>query len=129
MPPRSPRPSAVAPRLVFLGATALGLGDRFQSPFSAIFPGVEFFATAADNLLTGRSLKRNDPIAAIDILAIAVATVLAAIVGTMVPTLLAAPLLFLLAALQFGAALAAFTTDEIWLNVIFPVFAVAIAGG
>jgi adenylate cyclase len=122
-------PARLRGKLVFVGATALGLGDRFASPYSAVFPGVEFFATAADNLLSGRWLKRTDLTAAIDIAATAMAAVFAALIGSAFSAGIAALLLLVLAVLSFAIAVAAFIIDQLWLNVVFPVFAIAAAGG
>lgn len=47
-------------RIVFIGATAVGFGDRHASPFDATLPGVEAHATLAANLLAGASLRRDD---------------------------------------------------------------------
>ena len=46
-------------RVVFLGATATGFGDRHATAFDAILPGVEAHATLAANLLEGRVLRRD----------------------------------------------------------------------
>lgn len=46
-------------RVVFLGATATGFGDRHVTPFDATLPGVEAHATLAANLLEGRVLRRD----------------------------------------------------------------------
>ena len=46
-------------RVVFLGATATGFGDRHATAFDAILPGVEAHATLAANLLDGRVLRRD----------------------------------------------------------------------
>lgn len=46
-------------KIVFLGATATGFGDRHASPFDATLPGVELHATFAANLLDGRHLRRD----------------------------------------------------------------------
>jgi adenylate cyclase len=46
-------------RVVFLGATATGFGDRHVTPFDAVLPGVEAQATLAANLLEGRVLRRD----------------------------------------------------------------------
>jgi adenylate cyclase len=46
-------------RIVFLGATATGFGDRHATPFDATLPGVELHATFAANLLSGRHLRRD----------------------------------------------------------------------
>jgi adenylate cyclase len=47
-------------RIVFIGATATGFGDRNASPFDAQMPGVEGHATLAANLLAGQTLRRDD---------------------------------------------------------------------
>ena len=47
-------------RIVFIGATAVGFGDRNASPFDAGLPGVEAHATLAANLLAGQTLRRDD---------------------------------------------------------------------
>lgn len=46
-------------KTVFLGATAIGFGDRHATPFEATLPGVELHATFAANLLEGRTLRRD----------------------------------------------------------------------
>lgn len=46
-------------RVVFLGATATGFGDRHATAFDATLPGVEAHATLAANLLDGRVLRRD----------------------------------------------------------------------
>jgi adenylate cyclase len=46
-------------RIVFLGATATGFGDRHATSFDATLPGVEVQATLAANLLAGEVLRRD----------------------------------------------------------------------
>jgi adenylate cyclase len=46
-------------KIVFVGATGTGFGDRHATPFDATMPGVEAHATFAANLLTGRALRRD----------------------------------------------------------------------
>jgi adenylate cyclase len=43
-------------KIVFFGATEPGIGDLNATPFGGEVPGVEVHATAADNLLAGRSV-------------------------------------------------------------------------
>jgi adenylate cyclase len=74
-------------------------------------------------------LKRNDLVAAIDIATIAAVAVLAAMIGTTLSAGLAAPLLLMLVILSFGTAAVAFILSELWLNVAFPILAVAAGGG
>jgi adenylate cyclase len=53
-------------QIVLLGATALGLGDVFATPFDRVVSGVEVVATGITNLLHGDGLKRTPPIRTID---------------------------------------------------------------
>lgn len=47
-------------RIVLIGTTALGSGDAFPTPFDSGLPGVERLATAIDNLIGERVLRRPD---------------------------------------------------------------------
>jgi adenylate cyclase len=46
-------PAALARKAVIVGVTAHALGDRIVAPISGDFPGVEFQATAIDNIMAG----------------------------------------------------------------------------
>lgn len=46
-------PNALDNRIVFVGATALGVRDAVPTPVRARHPGIEVHATAAENLLAG----------------------------------------------------------------------------
>ena len=58
----------LAGRIVFIGASALGYGDRFATPFARDMPGVEVLASLAANLMEGRSLRRDDLTWGLDVL-------------------------------------------------------------
>jgi signal transduction histidine kinase len=45
-------------RIVFVGATALGIQELVATPHDLLFPGVEVQATVADNLLRGDFIRR-----------------------------------------------------------------------
>jgi adenylate cyclase len=47
-------------KLVFVGATEIGIYDARATPFSPVFPGVEIHATVAGNILDGRFLIKNN---------------------------------------------------------------------
>jgi adenylate cyclase len=121
-------PETLRGKLVLVGATAIGLGDLFPAPFSRVFPGVEAFATAADNLLTGRWLKRDERTALIDIAGIVLAALAAAAAGALLPPAFAATGLLALSAVWFATAALALARLEAWIAVVFPVLAVALAG-
>jgi adenylate cyclase len=122
-------PAELRGKLVLVGATAIGLGDTFATPFSRVFPGVEVFATAADNLLTGRWLKRSSAATLVDAAAILLATVGATVLGLWLSPALALPALLALATLWFATTALALDRYELWLNAVFPTLAMALAGG
>jgi adenylate cyclase len=52
-------PQEVRGRIVVVGSTAIGAGDRFSTPFDPVFPGVEVLATAIAHLTSGDGLVRS----------------------------------------------------------------------
>jgi len=60
------RDEDVLGQVVIIGATALGLGDTFATPFDRIVPGVEILGTAVSNLLAGDALIRTSAVRRID---------------------------------------------------------------
>jgi adenylate cyclase len=53
-------------QVVVVGMTAAGLGDTFATPFDRVAPGVDIFATAISNLLSGDTLARTPSTRRID---------------------------------------------------------------
>jgi adenylate cyclase len=53
-------PAALANKIVLVGATAFGVGDKLSTPMGADFPGVEVHANAIDNILTGDFIQSSD---------------------------------------------------------------------
>ena len=51
-------PSAYQGKLLFVGTSAVGLGDYRATPFGIAVPGVELHAQLLENLLSGTMLKR-----------------------------------------------------------------------
>jgi adenylate cyclase len=58
--------ASVRGQVVVVGVTATGLGDTFATPFDRVAPGVEIFATAISNLLSGDTLARTPSIRRVD---------------------------------------------------------------
>jgi adenylate cyclase len=117
-------PGSFSGRVVLIGATATGLGDRFPTPYARQLPGIEYFATAVDNLLEGRFLEYSGLTAGIDILSIVALGLLVSIAALVRSTLLAvgtigAVLVFWLVSVQL-----AFSEADLWLNVSFPAMAI-----
>jgi len=62
----------LADRVVLIGATAVGVGDTFATPFSRDVPGVEVLATALANLVQGDVLVRDWRVRLVDAIALVV---------------------------------------------------------
>ena len=68
-------------RLVLLGGTATGLGDKFNTPFDSYLPGVEILATAIANLQLDNYLRRSTEQIGIETALILLLTLLAWAIG------------------------------------------------
>jgi adenylate cyclase len=115
-------------RVVVLGATAAATGGRFATPFTSQLPGSEHLATAIDNILSGRALRRDAPVRLADALGI-LGLALAGALGSgrrSIPASVGAALALALA--WFAAAVLAFRAD-VWLGVAAPVLAGVAAAG
>lgn len=117
-------PEAVSGRVVLIGATATGVGDNFVTPFGRALPGPEHFATVIDNILHGRSLVHGRDALALDLLAIVIGAVLAALAASFRLPLLALAAAAALLAGWGAIAFAAFAHAGIWLNGVFPTLAI-----
>lgn len=119
-------PGTFRDRLVLIGPTAAGLGDRFETPYSAMLPGVEIFANIIDDLLGRGVLRRSSDVLWFDLLAIALAGLLVAgsagLRRPVVAMLAAACLL----GLWSGVSLYAFVAHRLWLNYSFPSLAIVL---
>ena len=113
-------------RIVLVGATAIGAHDLRSTPFSPVYPGVEVHATVIDNVVTGRFLAKPDWSTAYDLLAI---IGLGAAIGIALPRMRA------LTGFLFSAGLFAlyiliarwlFVRAGVWLDIVYPLLALAI---
>ena len=122
-------PASIAGRVVLVGATATGVRDRFGTAFHPQVPGVEIFANALDNLLTGRFIDRSLDVQDLDLLLIAIATTS----GLLMLAPLPAPVLILLAvlltALPFAVGALALALYGLWLDVVFATMGVVGTAG
>ncbi len=115
-------------KIVFVGATATGFGDRHATPFDATMPGVEVHATFAANLLTGRPLRR-DGVAwgasvLLGLLAAVAGCAAAGLNGPLVATVATAG-----AALAMAAALQAAFSAGWWLDATTVAMCLALGAG
>ena len=113
-------PDAFSNKIVFVGATASGLGDYIATPFSSQTPGVEKHATVTENILHEKFLTRGRGEVFQDLLAI---ICISLVMGIFLP---------LLPSIWGGVASTSswfgynyyvyerFVNDGTWLNVTYP---------
>jgi adenylate cyclase len=110
---------ALRGQVVLVGMTASGFGDTFATPFDRVAPGVEVFATAVSNLLTGETLARTPSTRRID--AVFAAGLPVAMIGLM--AMRRAAVGFAIAALVcllWAAGVFLAFTHGYWLSVAMP---------
>ncbi len=120
-------PGALAGRVVLIGASVLGLGDTFSTPFSRTLPGAEYLATVVENVLRGEALSRPAWSASVELAAIIVLGGLA-FAATRAPAIVCALALGCLVA-GWGAVCAlAFARLGVWIGAVGPVLSVISVG-
>ena len=119
-------PDRLADRMIFVGSTAPSLRDTFATPFGADLAGVEVMATAAANLVSGHTIKR-DAGAALGTAALALATALSAMVAASLRRRWLASLSLLAVASLAAAALqAGFVFGRLWLDAVAVIAALGV---
>jgi adenylate cyclase len=112
-------------KIVLVGATAIGIGDLRTTPFGPVFPGPEVHATVIDNILVGDFAARPRLWGVFDLLVI---VVLGALTGSALPRMSAlGGFVFaaVLVAVYMLAAYGLFVISRLWLNMVYPLTAVA----
>ncbi len=108
-------------KIVFVGATELGIADIRATPFDPVSPGVEIQATAASNILDGNFLIKDGFTQAIDIALIFLLTlVFCLILFKTNRTLLGLLVLLVFLAVHFGSNFFLFTKAQLMLSILFP---------
>jgi adenylate cyclase len=110
-------------KIVVVGATAIGIGDIRSTPFGPVYSGPEIHATVIDNILTGDLIARPHWSQVFDLLAIVILPLLAWAVVPRVSALGGLVLVVGLFVIFVGAAYELFVTAHVWLNMVYPVFA------
>ena len=109
-------------KLVVIGATATGVGDRFSTVYDPIMPGVEVLATGIANLTETTSLIRDTRIRRIDTAVAFGLAIIIVLILFYVPLTLAMGLSFALLAIWLGLISLMFG-QRYWLNAILPLAA------
>lgn len=114
-------------KIVLVGATATGIYDLRNTPFSPTYPGVEVHASVIDNILTQRLISKPGWSGIYDLFAI---IILGALVGIAIPKMGAFKGLFFavgLIVLYIAAAFWLFINAGIWLNIVYPFFVISMS--
>jgi adenylate cyclase len=114
----------IAGRMVFVGVTATGLGDRYLTPYGPGVPGIEVLATVTDGLLTGRFVR---PAPVLDLAAVLIAALLVVGLAVIRRPAVAAALVGLAACGWWTGMAAVFATAGLRPDPVLPVL--ALAGG
>jgi len=119
-------PALLRDRLVVIGGAAKGVGDNFATPFDQTLPGAEHHATVIDNLLHGRSLVRDRTTKAIEIAAIVLLGLGAALASRSRALALGGLGAGLLLAAWAGVNYLAFDLWHLWIGFVAPTAALAL---
>jgi adenylate cyclase len=118
-------PGTFKEKIVIVGATALGIGDIRTTPFGPLYPGPEIHASAVDNLLAGDFIARPRWSRIFDLFSIVGLSLLVGLAlrrsSALVGLLVAAGLLVFFVASAYWL----FVASRVWLNMVYPVFALA----
>lgn len=107
-------------KIVFLGATAEGIGDYLATPFSSQTPGVEKHATVVENILHEKFVVRNSVVIFHDLMAILLLSLAMGIILPILPSIWGgiASVVTLLGYSYYTYL--NFINDGTWLNMTYP---------
>jgi adenylate cyclase len=118
-------PAAFRDKIVFVGVTAAGLFDVFETPFSnGKMPGVQIHAAVADDILSNRFIREASRVVRIG--TVTSAAMVIGLVATAVPAWWAAAATAVFLA-GFSWIAARLFADGYWLNLSQPAIAMALA--
>ncbi|WP_159732482.1 CHASE2 domain-containing protein [Methylosinus sp. Ce-a6] len=125
---RAPR-EEIDGRILFIGTTAVGLGDIRATPLQPTIPGVEIHAQIVESLLSGALLSRPDWASGLEIVAAGIAFVAVASLLLLVSPLISALATAALIAAMFVSSFIAFDRLGLLVDAAFPSLSVALAYG
>ncbi len=113
-------------KVLFVGATALGIYDMRVTPFHGNTPGVEIHATVADNIISGRFIRQGGMEALVDMFFIVLMGALAYVLTTRLRLYGAIPATTFLLAGYIWFANSMFEAGH-WINIIYPTLSAILA--
>lgn len=119
-------PEKLKGKILFVGATALGVYDMRVTPFDGNTPGVETHAVVTDNILTGRFIKRTGIEAMYDIALIIILGLFTFYFTKRTSLRIAFPAAIVLTTIYVWFAFWMFKQGS-WLSMIYPPLAVVVS--
>jgi adenylate cyclase len=119
-------PELLKNKVLFVGATALGVYDMRVTPFHGNTPGVEVHATIADNIISDRFIRQGGLEALVDIFFIVVLGAIAYFLTTRMRLYSALPATLLLVAGYIWISYEFFVQGH-WVSMIYPPLAAMVA--
>ena len=119
-------PDELKGKVLFVGATALGVYDLRVTPFDRNVPGVEVHATITDNILSGSFIRRTGIESWIDIAFILTLGLLTFYLTKRLGFYTAFPVAILLSAMYIWFSFLLFTEGR-WISMIYPPLAIFFA--
>ena len=113
-------------KIVLIGATAEGIYDLRNTPFSAVHPGLEVHANVIDNILTGDYLKIPKRANVYNLISI---IIIGSLIGFVIPRLNALKGAIFAVTIFFAFILTAcwlFMYFGVWLNMVYPLLALSV---
>ncbi|MDP1635385.1 MAG: adenylate/guanylate cyclase domain-containing protein [Gallionellaceae bacterium] len=118
--------SELSGKVLFIGATALGVYDMRVTPFHGNTPGVELHATVTDNIISGRYIRQGGLEALIDMVFIVLLGALAYFLTTRLRLYGAIPAMGVLLTGYIWFTYYMFDNGH-WINMIYPVMSAIVA--
>ena len=112
-------PESLKGKVLFVGATAMGVYDMRVTPFDGNTPGVEVHAAIADDIITGRFVQQGGVESLLDIVFIILLGVIAYFFTASMRLYIALPATLLLTAAYFWLNYEFFLQGH-WLSMIYP---------
>jgi HD-GYP domain-containing protein (c-di-GMP phosphodiesterase class II) len=113
-------------KLVFIGATALGVRDAVTTPLDTLVAGVDVQASAAEDLLQRDFVSRPDEAVAFEVMAVLVATLAATVAASRRGLAWAAGVSVFAVVLLWSGAWWVFTTRGLFVSPLLPTLAAAL---
>ncbi|MBW2647711.1 MAG: CHASE2 domain-containing protein, partial [Deltaproteobacteria bacterium] len=113
-------------KVVFVGATAIGIYDMRVTPFSNNSTGVEVNVNVADNILRGDFIQRGGIEALVDLLSIVTLGFFVSLITLRLRASISFPLVLIFAAGYVGFSYLMFIAGR-WVSMVYPIFSVMLS--